>query len=80
MGEVHRLKVFKNRVPVKIFGHESQDITGDQRKLRIELHNIYSSPNVIWVFTSRRVTWMGHVACMEEMRNAYRVFMTNLKE
>jgi len=66
---------------VKIFGHERQDITGDKRKLRNEeLHDFYSSPNIIWVFTSRRVRWMGHVACTGEKRNADRVFMTNLKE
>jgi len=40
MSEVHRLKVFKNRVPMKIFGHERHDITGDQRKLgNEELHD-----------------------------------------
>ena len=73
--------MFKNRVPVKIFGHEGQDITGDQRKLRNEeLHEFYSSSNIIWVFMSRRVRWMGHVVCMGEKRNAHRVFMTNLKE
>jgi hypothetical protein len=66
--------VFKNRVPVKIFGHERQDITGDQRKLgNEELHDFYPSPNIFWVFKSRRVRWMGHVACMGEKRNAYRV-------
>jgi hypothetical protein len=81
LSEVRRLKVFKNRVPVKVFGHERQDVTGDQRKLRNEeLHDFFSSPNIIWVFTSRRVRWMGHVVCMRENRNAYWVFMTNLNE
>ena len=66
---------------MKIFGHERQDITGDQRKLgNEELHDFYSPPNIFWVFKSRRVRWMGNVAWMGEKRNAYRVFMTNLKE
>lgn len=54
---------------MKIFGH--QDITGDQIKLgNEELHDFYFSPNIFWVFKSRRVRWMGHVACMGERRNA----------
>ena len=73
--------MFKNRVPVKIFGHERQDITGDQRKLHNEeLHGFYSLPNIIWVFMSRGMRWMGHVARMAEKRHAHSVFMTNLKE
>jgi len=81
VSKVHRLKLFRNRVSMKIFGHERLYLTGDQRKLGTEeLHDFYSLPNIIWVFKSRRVRWMGHVACMGEKRNAYRVYMTNLKE
>jgi len=48
MREVHRLKVFKNRVPMKIFGHERQYTTDEQRKLgNEELHDFYSLPNII---------------------------------
>ena len=29
------------------------------------------SPNVIWVFISRRIRWLGHVSGMGERRGAY---------
>jgi hypothetical protein len=31
------------------------------------------SPNIIWVIKPR-LRWVGHVACMEEKRGAYRAF------
>jgi hypothetical protein len=36
-----------------------------------ELHNLYSSPNIIRMIKSRRMRWAGHVARMRETRNAY---------
>jgi hypothetical protein len=29
-----------------------------------ELHNLYSSPNIVKVIKSRRMSWAGHVECM----------------
>jgi hypothetical protein len=40
-----------------------------------ELHNLYSSTDIIRQIKSRRMRWAGHVACMGEGRNAYRVLM-----
>jgi hypothetical protein len=40
-----------------------------------ELHILYSSPNIIRQIKSRRMMWVGHVACMEEESNVYRVLM-----
>jgi hypothetical protein len=37
-----------------------------------ELHDFYSSPNIIWVTKSKRMRWVGHVACMGEKRSLYR--------
>jgi hypothetical protein len=37
-----------------------------------ELHNLYSSPNIIRMIKSRRMRWAGHVARMGTTRNAYR--------
>jgi hypothetical protein len=37
-----------------------------------ELHDLYSSPNIVRVFKSRRMRWAGHVAHMGEGRGAYR--------
>jgi hypothetical protein len=40
--------VFENRVLRRIFGPRSDEVTGDLRKLYSEeLHNLYSSPNII---------------------------------
>jgi hypothetical protein len=36
-----------------------------------ELHNLYSSPNIIRIIKSRRMRWAGH----GEMRNAYRILV-----
>jgi hypothetical protein len=42
--------VFENRVLRRIFGHKRDEVTGDWRKLLDEeLHNLYSSPNIIMV-------------------------------
>jgi hypothetical protein len=40
-----------------------------------ELHDLYSSPNIIRIIKSRRMRWAGHVAQMGEKRNAYRLLV-----
>jgi hypothetical protein len=40
---------------------------------------LYPSPNIIRFIKSRRIRWAGHVACMGEMRNAYRVLVGKSK-
>jgi hypothetical protein len=40
-----------------------------------ELHDHYSSPNIVRVIKSRRMRWAGHVARMGEGINAYRVLV-----
>jgi hypothetical protein len=46
------------------------------RKVRNEeLHNLYSSPNIITIIKSRRMRWAWHVATMGEKRNAYRILV-----
>jgi hypothetical protein len=61
LREVHRLGVLR-----KIFGSKTEDVKGDWRKLHEELRNIYPSPNIIHVFRSGRMIWVGHVACVEK--------------
>jgi hypothetical protein len=51
----HKLRVFENRVLRRIFGPKREE-DGSQRKLHNdELHNLYSSPNILRVIKSRRM-------------------------
>jgi hypothetical protein len=69
LREEHRLRVFENRVLRRIFGPKRNEVTGEWRKLHdAELHNWYSSPNIITQTKSRRMRWAGHVAHMGEER------------
>jgi hypothetical protein len=57
--------VFENRVLRRIFGPKRDEVSGGWRKLHNEeLHNLYSSPNIIRMIMSRRMIWVGHVARM----------------
>jgi hypothetical protein len=71
LREEHRLRVFKkkNKVLRTIFGLKMEE--GWRRLHNEELHNLYTSPNVITVIKSSKVGWVGHIAGMGEMRNAY---------
>jgi hypothetical protein len=40
-----------------------------------ELHNLYSSPNIVRVIKSRRMEGAGHVARVGEWRGVYRVLV-----
>jgi hypothetical protein len=69
----HRLRVFENRVLRGLFGPKRDEVTGDWRKLQNEeLHNFYSSSDIIRQVKSRRMRWAGHVARMGE-RKVYKV-------
>jgi hypothetical protein len=64
----------------RIFGPKRNEVKGDWRKLYCEeLHNLYSSPNVIRMLKSRRLGWAGQVARMREKRNAYKILMGKLE-
>ena len=39
----------------------------------IALHSLYRSPNVVRMIKSRRLRWAGHVARMEESRDAFKI-------
>jgi hypothetical protein len=40
-----------------------------------ELHNLYSSLNIVKVIKAMRLRWVGHVVCMGEGRGVYRVLV-----
>jgi hypothetical protein len=59
-----------------IIGPRRDEVTGDWRKMyNEELHNLYSSPNIIRMIESRRMRWTGNVGRMGETRNAYRIMV-----
>jgi hypothetical protein len=68
--------VFENRFLRRIFGPKRDDVMEEWRKLHsVELHNLYSSPNIIRQIKSRRMRWVGHVAHMGEERKVYKVLV-----
>jgi hypothetical protein len=70
------VRVFENRVLMRIFGPKRDEVTGEWRKLyNGELHILYPSPDIIRQIKSRRMRWAGHVARMGEGRNVYRVLV-----
>jgi hypothetical protein len=74
--------VFQNRVlrQKKIFGPQREEVVGGWRRLHNEvLHSLYVTPNIIRVMESRRMSWTGHVAHMEETRKACMFWSENLK-
>jgi hypothetical protein len=63
LREGHRLRMFENRMLRRIFGPKRDEGTGGWRKLHNEeLHNLYSSPNIIRMIKSRSMRWTGRVA------------------
>jgi hypothetical protein len=76
LKEEHRLRVFDYRVLRRIFGPKRDEVTGEWRKLHSEeLHDFYSSRDIIRQVRSRRMRWAGHVARMGEERKVYKVLM-----
>jgi hypothetical protein len=68
--------VFENRVLRRIFGRKKDELTGEWRKLHNEeLHDLYSSPNIIRIIKERKIRWAGHIARRGEKRNAYRLLV-----
>jgi hypothetical protein len=67
-------RVFENRVLRRIFGPKRDEVMGEWRKLHNEeLHNLFSSPDIIRQVKSGRMRWAGHVARMGEERKVYKV-------
>jgi hypothetical protein len=70
---------FQNSVLRKFRSRRYED--GSWRRLHNdELNSLCSSPNIVKVIISRRMRWVGHVACMgegrgEEWRGVYGVLV-----
>jgi hypothetical protein len=62
--------VFENRVLRTVFGPKRDEVKGEWRKLhRGELHNLYSSPDIIRQIKSRGKGGAGHVTRIVGGRN-----------
>ena len=61
-----RLRVFENRV-LRLFGPKRDEVTREWRKIHnVELHDLYSSPNIVGVIKWRRMRLAGHVESIGE--------------
>jgi len=72
------MSVFGNtfRVRKKSFVPHRDDVTGEWERLHNEeLHDLYSSPDVVRVIKARRIGWTGNVARMAESRCGHRVIV-----
>jgi hypothetical protein len=68
--------MFQNRVPRRIFEPKRDDVIGGWKKLLSEeLQSLNSLPSLIRMTKPRRMRSTGHVARMENKRNAYRILM-----
>jgi hypothetical protein len=75
-ANIHHLS--ENRV-LRIFEPKREEVSGGWGRLHNQLHNLCTSPNTVWMFKKRRVRWVGHVAHLGEMRNAYKILSDSLK-
>jgi hypothetical protein len=75
-GEECGLRLFENGVLRRIFWPKRNEVKEKWRKLQNEeLNELYSSPSIIRLIKSRRMTWSGHVARMGERRRVYMVLV-----
>jgi hypothetical protein len=68
--------VFENRALRRKLGPRRDKVSGSLRELHNEeLHNLHSSLNLVKMIKSRMMRWTGHVAQLNEKKNAYRLLV-----
>jgi hypothetical protein len=67
--------MFENRVLRRVFGPKREEVRGGWRRLHSEeLHNLYTSSNIVRVIKQRK-RWADCVACMGKPRNVYKILV-----
>jgi hypothetical protein len=54
-------------------------VTGENYMMQSLIHNFCWSPNIIRMMKSRRMEWVGYVACVGKARNPYEVMIGKLE-
>jgi hypothetical protein len=73
--------VSENRVLRRLFEPKRDEVTGEWRKLHNEeLHDLYSSTNIVRAIISRKIGWAGHVARMGREESYAGLCWENLRE
>ena len=57
LREQYWLRVFENRMLMRIYGHTRNELTGER-----ELYDLYVSPNTTGVLTSAGMRWAGRIS------------------
>jgi hypothetical protein len=68
------LRAFENRLLIRICGPKKDEMIRGWRKLHDEIHNLYSSPDIISMVKYTRMRCVGNVECMGEIRNSYKIY------
>jgi len=64
----------------RVFGPKRGKATGEWRKLHNEeLKYLYSSPNIVLVIESKRMSWVRHVTRVGDRRGVYRFSVGKLE-
>jgi hypothetical protein len=69
LREEHRLRVFE-------IGIKKEEVKGDCGKLHnVELYDLCSLTNIVWVIQPVRLRWTGHVARVGDRISANRILV-----
>jgi len=70
--------VFGKKVRRRIFESKRDEVVEVWRRMHNEeLHNLYTPQNIIRMIKSRRMRWVGLIARIGEIRNAYKILVGN---
>jgi hypothetical protein len=58
-----------------VFGNKMEATERWRKCLREDFHSLYCSPNINRKIKLKNTRWMEHVACAEEMKNAYKMLI-----